>query len=635
MGRLLFSAAFWSCAVCLATAAETAKPAATEKSNTEQSAVGVRQERVATMMRELDQKFLALAKSLEKTEPERAERLIKAFEESKTTLIEPRMRQIVAMLDSAQLDNAGQEETKILDDVRKLIAILLKEADEREKDREEIEMLKKWHQQISMMVREEQAQKAESQKLDQTKEALDTLAKQIAAVEELLKREKDLLRETVITSSQGVTGLTQLATNQERIRRDTEFVNSEINKARQAAENPGAAASKPSASSDSPPGPGQKPLSEAAKHQKAAEENLSATQAKSARSSEENAVKELENALAELKKEEERLKSPPPDALEKLAEKQEALARKTESLNNQVAKAGQPGKPGEGTCSACSKCLGGACQSMASASNSLKKKSPGGANVEQKKAEEQLNEAKKEVEKRLAELGEKPEDEALERLEQIFTEMLARQQPATTQTAQFHEERKGDTGELRRAERITIRRLSQEETELAGMAKHALELIEQDGTTVSFPVIVEGMQESLVQIAGRIEKQETGETTQRMQKEVEKTLEELIEALKIAKKGGGSSGQGQPGNCKPALLPNTAELKLLRQLQLRINRRTVDFDKGRPQGALDEPQGTEVKRIAGLQKNVAKMVKEIISRQQENGGGALQFPGADLLKELE
>lgn len=629
MGRLLFSAALWSCAVLLAPvlsmAADAAKPA------TEQSAVGVRQERVASMMKELDQKFLALAKSLEKTEPERAERLIKAFEESKSSLIEPRMRQIVALLDGAQLDNAGTEESKILEDVRKLITILLKEADDREKDREEIEMLKKWHQQISMMVREEQAQKAESQKLDKTKEALDTLAKQIAAVEELLKREKDLLRETVITASQGVTGLTQLATSQELIRRDTEFVNAEITKARQAAENAGSAALKPSAASDSPPGPGQKPLTEAAKQQKAAEENLSATQAKSARSSEEHAVKELENALAELKKEEERLKSPPPDALDKLAEKQEALARKTESLNNQVAKAAQPGKPGEGACTATSKCLGGACQSMASASNSLKKKSPGGANVEQKKAEDQLNEAKKEVEKRLAELGEKPEDEALERLENIFTEMLARQQAATTQTAQFHEERKGDTGELRRAERITIRRLSQEETELAGMAKHALELIEQDGTTVSFPVVVEEMQESLVQIAGRIEKLETGETTQRMQKEVEKTLEELLEALKIAKKGGGGSGQGG-GNCKPALLPNTAELKLLRQLQLRINRRTVDFQNGRPQGALDEPQAKEIQRIAGLQKNVAKMVREIISRQQEAGGGALQFPGADLLK---
>ena len=628
MGRLLFTSAICVCALGLAVsqAAETRVPASPEA-----TAVGVRQTRVATMMQELDQRFLALAKSLEKTEPQRAERLLKAYEESKSSLIEPRMRQIVAMLDSAQLENAGQEESKILDDVRKLIAILLKEVDERENDKEEVERLKKWHQQISMMLREEQAQKAESRKLDQTKEALDTLAKQIAAVEELLKREKELLRQTVLTAAEGVTGLTQLSATQELVRRDTEFVNSEITKARQASEAAGSPASKAAASSDSPPGPGQKPLADAARQQQAAEQNLAATQAKSARAAEENAVKDLERALDELKKEEQRLKAPPPDALDKLAEKQEALAKKTESLNDQVAKAAQAGKPGEGSCSACSKSLSSASQSMSQASDALKKKSPGGANAEQKKAEEQLNEAKKEVEKRLAELGEKPEDEALERLETLFAEMLARQQPATTQTAQFHQERQGVQGELRRAERITIRRLSQEEAELAEMAAKAVALIEQDGTTVSFPVVVSDMRESLLQIAGRIEKQDTGAATQAMQKEVEKTLEELIEALKIARKGGGGESKGGGGNCKPALLPSTAELKLLRQLQLRINHRTVDFEKARPQGELDETKQAEIKRIAGLQKNVSGMVREIISRQQESSGGGLQFPGSDLL----
>lgn len=268
---------------------------------------------------------------------------------------------------------------------------------------------------------------------------------------------------------------------------------------------------------------------------------------------------------------------------------------------------------------------------MASASSSLKKKSPGGANVEQKKAEDQLNEAKKEVEKRLAELGEKPEDEALERLERIFGEMLARQQPATAQTAQFETERQGATGELRRAERITIRRLSQEETELAALAEKALGLIEEDGTTVSFPVVVEEMRENLMQISQRIEKQDTGVSTQTMQKDVEKTLEELIEALKIAKKSGGGSGECKGGNCKPPLLPNTAELKLIRQLQLRVNRRTADFQKARPQGDLDEARKNEIKRLAGLQKNIGVMVREILSRTQEAAGGVLQFPGSDLL----
>ena len=77
---------------------------------------------------------------------------MKAFEESKTLLIEPRMREIVDLLDSAKLDNAGQEQQAVLEDIQKLIATLLAENSDREK-KEEIERLKQWHQQISMLLK--------------------------------------------------------------------------------------------------------------------------------------------------------------------------------------------------------------------------------------------------------------------------------------------------------------------------------------------------------------------------------------------------------------------------------------------------------------------------------------------------
>ncbi len=371
-------------------------------------------------------------------------------------------------------------------------------------------------------------------------------------------------------------------------------------------------------------------MAEAARHQREAESNLAELRARNARSAEEHAINSLEQALAELKKEEERLKSPPADALDRLAEAQTALAKKTESLNQQVSTSKQPGKPGEGTCSSCSSSLKSASESMESASKNLKQKNATSASADQKQAEEQLMAAQKEIEKRLAELGEKPEDEALERLETLFAEMLARQQPVTTQTVQFHQEHENAASELRRAERITLRRLSQEESELAVMAGRALELIEADGTTISFPATVEDLKSSLVRIAGRIEQQETGPATQTAQREVEKTLEELIEALKMARKSG-SSSSGQGGNSKPCLLPSTAELKLLRQMQLRVNRQTTELHVAKGQGELDAARKEEIQRLAGMQVKIADMVREIINRQQETATGGLQFPGSELL----
>jgi hypothetical protein len=600
------------------------------------AAVGVRQQRVAAMMQEVDQKFLALARTLEKTEPERAERLLKAFEESRTALIEPRMRQIATLLESSQLDNAGREEAKILEDVRRLITILMKEADGQE-TQEEIEQLKKWHQEISALLKDQQQQKAESGRLDRKEETLDTLSRQIAAVEELLRVQQDLVAETTQRSAEGTSALAELAAKQERLRRDTEFVNAEISRTRQVEESGGSDSRSPPPST-STPGPGQKPLAAAVRHQKSAEQNLSAGQPISARSSGDQAKRELELALEELRKEAEKLKSPSEEALNRLAESQQALADRTESVSGDMSKAASGGKPGEAARSAGSRSLAQASQSMESASNSLKKKSPGDANSQQQQAEKQLSQARSEVEKRLAELGEKPEDPEVQKLETIFTEMLTRQQAATAQTVQFHKEHPPSSGELRRSERITIRRLSQEETDLAALAETAVRLIEAEGSTISFPAVVAELEESLRQIASFLEKQNSGSETQARQKDVEQTLKELLEALEMARQNGNSPGgspQGGSGESKPALLPNTAELKLLRQMQLRINRHTAEFDRSRPQGDLPAEREAEVRRIAGLQRDVATMVRQVIERQKESSSDGLEFPGSDLLKILK
>jgi len=130
------------------------------------SALGVRQQRVARLMQDVERSFLALAKSLEATEPEKAARLVKAFEESKSLLVEQRMREIVKMLDGTKLDVAGTEQKQVVTDVRKLLNILMSDDPEREERRAEIEQLKAWHQQLSMLIKEEQRQQQETQKLD-------------------------------------------------------------------------------------------------------------------------------------------------------------------------------------------------------------------------------------------------------------------------------------------------------------------------------------------------------------------------------------------------------------------------------------------------------------------------------------
>lgn len=587
-----------------------AQPAAPDAA---ESALGVRQQRVGRMMGELERRFLALAKSIEEKEPERAARLVKAFEESRSLLVEQRMSHIAGLLNETKLDNASNEQQQVLDDVRKLISILLSENADKEKDREEIELLKKWHKELNELRRDEQQQQAATEKLDKKDAAVDQLQKQMESVRELIRRQQDLVNQTAVAKTDNIASLPALADRQQTLRSDTEFVAKSMTPP-----NPGAARNE---TQTAEPQPGQKPLEQAAANQQDAEQKLQAGEGKTAQQSEEKALEQLKKSLAELDQELKRLQMPPENQLQQMAQKQEQTEKKANALGNQMSKASaaKPSSPSAASSSACSsacsQCMSKAGQQMQNASQSLKKNSSSTASKEQKQADEELKKAQDEIEKRLKELGEKLDNETIVRLEDIFNEMLTRQRQTTAHTVQFDADHKDEKGtELKRADRLTLRRLTQEERDLAELAQQALTLIEKDGTSISFPAVVANMQDNLQQIATRIEEAETGAYTQTLQLEVEKTLEELIEALQVAKKSGSGGGQCKPGNCKPALLPNTAELKLLRSLQMRVNRRTKAFDDARPNGQLDEARRKEVVAISQVQKDLAGMVRSIIAR---------------------
>jgi hypothetical protein len=107
----------------------------------------------------------------------------------------------------------------------------------------------------------------------------------------------------------------------------------------------------------------------------------------------------------------------------------------------------------------------------------------------------------------------------------------------------------------------------------------------------------------------------TEQYTATLQKEIETTLEELIEALQQAQQQKQGSGGGGGGGGREPLLPNSAELKLLRSAQLRINRRTVALDHSRPSGGqLDATLKDETRKLPERQAEIAEMTVRILER---------------------
>ena len=120
------------------------------------------------------------------------------------------------------------------------------------------------------------------------------------------------------------------------------------------------------------------------------------------------------------------------------------------------------------------------------------------------------------------------------------------------------------------------------------------------------------MREDLQTLQKRLTKLRAGSYTQQIQQDVIATLKELIQVIqeeRDRRDGGGEGGEpGEGGNDNQDLLPTSAELKMLKALQLRVNRRTNRFER------LLAKEDEERQHIAGKQKSVGKLTRTMADK---------------------
>lgn len=639
--------------------------------------LGVRQQRVERMMEDLDRKFQALARGLQETEPDRAKRLKETLDKAKEMLVQKRMGDITRLLDQARLDNASDSQKALLADIRTLLELLLDEKSDRDKIREEFERLSEWKREIENILQQERGEKRESDRLANKEKTLADLQAKLKALEAAIQKQKDVIAATEAARAEGIQGLGKVTEGQAEARQKAETVANQIAKEAGDAKPPydskpkggqgdagqkgskGAEGSKEAEGSESsqgspasegspgqpggrPPEAGEKSLRQAIENQRQAESNLQAGKGKAAQQDEQTALANLEKALAELKKEQSRIASLPPEAFDKMAKKQDDITNQTAQLEKKMEQGGGQGEgqgggqPGEGggKSQPGKQKVAQAQKSMQQASGGLRKQDPSDAGRQQGKAIKDLEEALQEIEERLAQLREETQIEKLARLEARFQEMLSIQQRLTVQTLALDKKRTENNGTLARGERNAARAIGEEERRmspvvnpetkeiaqqigLAGRAQQALDIIIDDGTSVVFPDVVEQVRDDLITVGNLLADDiRIDQYTLTLQKEIEITLEELIEALQQAQKQKeGAGGGGGGGGGEPPLLPNSAELKLLRSAQLRINRRTAAVEATRPKaGVLEEVMKSELQTVAQRQAEIAEMTVRILER---------------------
>lgn len=266
-------------------------------------------------------------------------------------------------------------------------------------------------------------------------------------------------------------------------------------------------------------------------------------------------------------------------------------------------------------------------QKMQEAQEALKNAEREGAVEKQREAEEELREAVAELEQILQQLREEEIERSLASLETRLRTMLELQNTVLAETQRLQE-----IGGDGRNRQIVIRanKLSLEQQKVLLAGERAYNLLREEGSSAAFPEAILQVNADAEDVVGRLSKGDVGSMTVLVEEDIVTALEEMLASLEQVKKdnekkkqqqrsGGGGSGGG--GSGEQPLVGKLAELRLIKTLQIRINKRTRALaemleDDSDPQGQVTEADVLEqVKTLAKRELKVQKVTLDIAGKR--------------------
>jgi len=200
---------------------------------------------------------------------------------------------------------------------------------------------------------------------------------------------------------------------------------------------------------------------------------------------------------------------------------------------------------------------------------------------------------------------------------------LARQIEVRDGTVALDKVIKGNPkAEPSRADRQSSNVLSDKEDEIVKEASMALRLIEAEGSAVAFAEVFEQVRNDMVNVAGRLRKTDTGVVTVQIENDIIGTLQEMVEALKKAIKEAKTppkppspSKGGKPPPQR--LIDEIAELKMIRSMQEKVNKRTKLYGEQYPGEQLASPVKVSDPKLRTLVESIFTEFQDLSKRQDK------------------
>ncbi|HEV7282383.1 MAG TPA: hypothetical protein VGN57_19430 [Pirellulaceae bacterium] len=241
--------------------------------------------------------------------------------------------------------------------------------------------------------------------------------------------------------------------------------------------------------------------------------------------------------------------------------------------------------------------------------------------VDQEEAEAELRQAKADLEEILRQLREEEVERTLAMLETRFVKMLE------MQIKVYEDTRRVDRiPAAQRGPEVEIQtgRMAFDQRKIVVEADQTLGLLREEGSSVAFPESVEQMREDMTQIAERLAAAKADKMTIAVEEDVIAALEDMIDAVRQAIKDAEEGKQpppppGQPGQQgDQPLVDKIAELKMIRNLQMRVNQRTDryarlldDADDVVGQATNEELQGA-LRKLSARERQIQEITRDIV-----------------------
>ena len=367
--------------------------------------------------------------------------------------------------------------------------------------------------------------------------------------------------------------------------------------------------------------------------------------------------KRQEEALDQLKKAKEQVEEKKKEQLAKLerrkrfdrqSQEQKELARQTSDAAKQNKSSGQPQR---------SQQLQDASEKMEQAAENLDQGNPDEAEQNQEEALAKLQQQEEELREEEESLEELKREQELVSLVKELTETKDAQLEINTATAAVQRER--PAGRLSRRRRASLQRmvepLARQEGDLSDKVITLIGRLEEESSRV-FTFMLKNVSADMQQVRDLLLELETDSFTQFLQKgvvvDIERMIASLEEQLEVMKRQRQQQEQQQqeqqqqqqPQQQNEALVSMLAELLMLKNLQLEINRQTGQLEDLRQSndGSSDSGQWSRaLDRLQQRQGNVGRLVVELAEdfrkaqEQSQGGPGGAEAPEGDSSEETQ